>query len=154
MPTVTESIDVDVPVQAAYNQWTQFESFPHFMNGVDEVKQLDDLRTHWKTSIGGVTREFDAETIEQVPDNAIVWNSLDGKSHGGSVRFQPIDTTHCRVTVELSWEADNLTEKVGAAVGADDRQVQSDLKRFKDYIEAQGHPDGAWRGTVVDGEAG
>lgn len=153
MPTVTESIDVDVPVQAAYNQWTQFESFPNFMNGVDEVRQLDDLRTHWKTTIGGVTREFDAEIIEQIPDTSVVWGNLDGTSHQGSVQFEPIDTTHCRVTVELSWNAEKLTEKIGAAVGADDRQVRSDLKRFKAYIEEQRHPDGAWRGTVLDGEA-
>jgi uncharacterized membrane protein len=153
MPTVTESIEVEVPVQAAYNQWTQFESFPNFMNGVEEVQQLDDLRTHWKTSIGGVTREFDAEIIEQVPDNSVVWSSLDGKSHSGWVRFEPLDAAHSRVTVELTWETENLTERIGAAVGADDRQVRSDLKRFKDYIEQQGHPDGAWRGTVVNGEA-
>lgn len=153
MPTVAESIDVDVPVQSAYNQWTQFETFPNFMNGVDEVRQLDDLRTHWRTSVGGVTREFDAEIIEQVPDTSIAWGSLDGKAHQGWVRFQPIDATHCRVIVELSWPAENITEKLGAAVGADDRQVRSDLKRFKEYIETQGHPDGAWRGAVVNGEA-
>jgi uncharacterized membrane protein len=153
MPTVSESIDVDVPVQAAYNQWTQFETFPNFMNGVEEISQLDDLRTHWKTKVGGVEREFDAEILEQIPDTAIAWGSLDGKSHAGRVSFEPKDVTHCRVTVNLEWEAENLTEKVGAAVGADDRQVRSDLKRFKEYIEGQGHPDGAWRGTVVDGEA-
>jgi uncharacterized membrane protein len=153
MPSISESIEVDVPVQAAYNQWTQFESFPNFMNGVDEVQQLDDLRTHWKTSVGGVTREFDAEIVEQVPDTFIAWASLDGQTHNGRVRFQPQDLARCRVTVDLDWDAENLTEKVGAAVGADDRQVRSDLKRFKEYIEAQGHPDGAWRGTVVNGEA-
>ena len=153
MPTVTESIDVDVPVQAAYNQWTMFETFPNFMNGVEEIHQLDDLRTHWKTKVGGVEREFDAEIVEQIPDTAIAWSSLDGKSHSGRVSFETKDTTHCRVTVNLDWEAENFTEKVGAAVGADDRQVRSDLKRFKEYIENQGHPDGGWRGTVVDGEA-
>jgi uncharacterized membrane protein len=153
MPTVTESIDVDVPVQAAYNQWTQFETFPNFMNGVEEIRQLDDLRTHWKTKVGGVEREFDTEIVEQIPDVAIAWASLDGKAHSGRVSFEPTDVTRCRVSVNLDWQAENLTEKVGAAVGADDRQVRSDLKRFKEYIESKGHPDGAWRGRVVDGEA-
>jgi uncharacterized membrane protein len=152
MPTIAETIDVDVPVQTAYNQWTQFESFPHFMNGVDEVVQLDDLRTHWRTSIAGVTREFDAEIIEQVPDHLIAWASLEGKNHSGRVRFESVDPTRCRVNVTFEWDAETVTERLGAAVGIDDRRVRSDLKRFKEYIEGQGHPDGGWRGTVVNGE--
>ena len=153
MPTVSESIEVDVPVQAAYNQWTQFESFPDFMNGVESIRQETDLRTHWETKIGGVTREFDTEIIEQVPDTRIVWQSLDGTSNAGVVTFEPLDEARSRVHVELEWDDQGLVEKAGAALGADDRQVRSDLQRFKEYIESKGHPDGAWRGTVVDGEA-
>jgi uncharacterized membrane protein len=153
MPSVSETVEVDVPVQAAYNQWTQFESFPNFMHGVEEIRQLDDLRTHWKTSIAGVEREFDTEIIEQIPDTLIAWGSLDGKTHKGRVTFQPRGAASCIVSVDLDWEAENLVEKAGAAIGADDRQVRSDLKRFKEYIEQEGHPDGAWRGTVINGEA-
>jgi uncharacterized membrane protein len=148
MATVTESVDVAVPVSTAYNQWTQFESFPHFMNGVDSITQLDETHNHWRTTIGGVAREFDTEIVEQIPDTRIAWRSTDGTSHAGSVSFQSLGERESRVTVELEWTPANLTEKVGAAAGIDDRQVGSDLKRFKQYIEEQGHPDGAWRGSV------
>jgi uncharacterized membrane protein len=153
MPTVSETIDVDVPVTTAYNQWTQFESFPEFMGGVESVRQETDILTHWETRIAGVKRVFDAEIVEQIPDTRIAWQSLDGVGHSGVVTFQPIGERKSRVHVELRWGAAGPAENMGAAIGADDRRVHSDLVRFKEYIESTGYADGAWRGTVVDGEA-
>src|SRR4051812_38717089 len=148
MASVTESVDVGVPVSTAYNQWTQFETFPQFMGGVDEIRQLDDTHQHWRTSIGGVSREFDTEITEQHPDERVAWKSTDGTTHAGVVTFHRLSDTTTRVTVQLDWTAEGVVEKAGALVGVDDRQVDSDLKRFKDYIEGQGQADGAWRGDV------
>lgn len=148
MPTVEQSIDVDVPVTTAYNQWTQFESFPKFMGGVDSVIQIDDTQTHWKTSIGGVDREFDARITEQHPDERVAWTSTDGKTHAGVVTFHRLSETSTRVMVQIDWETETLAEKAGAVVGVDDIQVKRDLKRFKEFIEARGSETGAWRGDV------
>jgi uncharacterized membrane protein len=152
MSIVSETIDVDVPVATAYNQWTQFETFPEFMGGVVSVRQETDILTHWETRIGGVKRVFDAEIVAQEPDTRIAWQSLDGVSHSGVVTFQPLSERRSRVQVELRWAAEGPLEKIGAAIGADERRVRTDLQQFKEYIENKGHPDGAWRGTVVDGE--
>jgi hypothetical protein len=151
MATVQESIEVDVPLSQAYNQWTQFEDFPHFMSGVDSVTQLDDTTVHFKTSIAGVKREYDARISVQEPDQRVTWESLDEPRNAGTVWFEPIDVTRTKVSVELSWEPDTAAEKVGAAVGLDSRQVASDLKKFKTYIEERGTETGAWRGRVDDG---
>ena len=148
MPNVEQSIDVDVPVSTAYNQWTQFESFPHFMGGVESVTQVTDTLTHWKTKIGGVEREFDAEISEQHPDERVAWHSIDGKTHAGVVTFHRLSDTSTRVMVQIDWETESLLEKAGAVVGADDHQVKADLKRFKEYIESRGVESGAWRGDV------
>ena len=148
MASVTESIDVEVPVSTAYNQWTQFESFPQFMSGVEAVVQVDDTRQHWLTNIAGVGREFDTVITEQRPDERIAWKTTDGVTHAGVVSFLRLSETVSRVTVQLEWQPDNLTEKAGAAVGLDDRQVKKDLERFKDFIEARGGETGAWRGEV------
>ena len=148
MPNVEQSIDVDVPVSTAYNQWTQFESFPHFMGGVESVTQVTDTLTHWKTKIAGVEREFDAEISEQHPDERVAWHSIDGKTHAGVVTFHRLSDTSTRVMVQIDWETESLLEKAGAVVGADDHQVKADLKRFKEYIEARGAESGAWRGDV------
>ncbi|MBT1002452.1 SRPBCC family protein [Paenarthrobacter sp. DKR-5] len=148
MATVTESIDVQVPVSTAYNQWTQFESFPHFMNGVESITQQDATHSHWKTKVGGVEREFDTEITEQHPDERVAWKSTDGKDHAGVVTFHRLGDSSTRVTVQLDWHPETFTEKVGAVVGADDRQVKSDLTRFKEFIESQGSETGAWRGDV------
>ncbi|MDM7830271.1 SRPBCC family protein [Cellulomonas edaphi] len=148
MPTIEQSIDVDVPVSTAYNQWTQFESFPHFMGGVESITQLDDTLTHWKTKIGGVEREFDAEITEQHPDERVAWKSVDGTTHAGVVTFHRLGDTTTRVMVQIDWETESLVEKLGAAVGVDDAQVKSDLKRFKEFIESRGAATGAWRGDV------
>ena len=149
MSSVTESIDVEVPVHTAYNQWTQFETFPHFMNGVEEITQITETRNHWKTKIAGVEREFDTEITEQHPDERVAWKSVDGKDHAGVVTFHRLSDTKTKVTVQMDWETEGLVEKVGAAIGADDRQIKADLKRFKEFIESRGTETGAWRGDVT-----
>jgi len=146
--TITKSIDVDVPVRTAYNQWTQFEEFPRFMEGVEEIRQLDQTHTHWKTKIGGVEREFDAEITEQHPDERVAWTSRSGPQQAGVVTFHRLQDTQTRVTVQLDWEPGNVTEKVGSALNFDDRRVQGDLDRFKEFIESSGGSTGAWRGDV------
>jgi uncharacterized membrane protein len=151
VPTVTKSINVAVPVRIAYDQWTQFETFPRFMKGVESVKQTDDTHSHWVTTIGGVKREFDTEITEQHPDERVAWKSTDGTTHAGVVTFHRLSEDESKVTVQLEWEAGDMVEKAGAVVGADDRQVNADLERFKNYIESQGVPDGAWRGDVSGG---
>ena len=148
MATIDESVEVDVPISTAYNQWTQFEDFPEFMGGVEEVRQVDDTLTHWRTSIGGVEREFDAQIVEQTPDTRVAWQSIDGTTHVGQVTFEPLGPTQTRVRVQTAWEPETLVEKAGAVGGADDRQVKADLKRFKEFIESRGVETGAWRGTV------
>ncbi|GGC11878.1 SRPBCC family protein [Cellulomonas carbonis] len=148
MPSVQESIDVEVPLSTVYNQWTQFEDFPHFMGGVDSITQVSDTLTHWKTSIGGVDREFDAEITEQHPDERVAWTSVDGKTHAGVVTFHRLSDTTTRVMVQIDWETESLVEKAGAALGVDDRQVKKDLERFKEFIESRGVETGGWRGDV------
>jgi uncharacterized membrane protein len=148
MPSVTQSIDVDVPVSTAYNQWTQFESFPHFMGGVESITQTDATHSHWKTKVGGVEREFDTEITEQHPDERVAWKSTDGKTHAGVVTFHRLGEGRSKITVQLDWEAEGLVEKAGALVGVDDHQVKADLERFKSYIEDRGRETGAWRGDV------
>jgi carbon monoxide dehydrogenase subunit G len=148
--TMSAEIDVDAPIQAVYNQWTQFESFPHFLNAVKEVTQIDDSLTHWVVSVGGVQREFDAEITDQVPDQHIAWASVDGKSHSGSVRFAPAGAASTRVSLEMMWLPETFVEKVGAALNLDERQAKMDLERFKSFIEERGRETGGWRGEIHD----
>ena len=153
MATVQESIAVNVPLSQAYNQWTQFEDFPQFMSGVDAVRQLDDTTVHFETSIGGVKRDYDARITSQDPDRQVSWESLDSPRNAGTVRFAELGPAETRVDVELSWEPDSATEKIGAAVGLDSRQVGADLQRFKKFIEGRDFETGAWRERVNSGEA-
>jgi uncharacterized membrane protein len=147
--TVTESVDVDVPVRTAYNQWTQFEEFPRFMGGVREIRQLDATTTHWKTDIDGVKREFDAKITEQLPDERVAWKSTEGSKQAGVVTFHRLDDTHTRVTVQMDFDPQGLTETAGDKLGFLDREVKTDLKRFKEYIEGRGGVEtGGWRGKV------
>ncbi|MBL7499028.1 SRPBCC family protein [Frankia sp. CNm7] len=148
--TVAESIDVEVPIRTAYNQWTQFESFPNFMSGVESVQQIDATHTHWRISVGGTEREFDAAITEQRPDERVAWKSTGGTQHAGVVTFHRLADDKTRVTVQLDWQPDTVVEKVGAVVGVDDRRVKGDLKRFKSFIEERGteNPTGSWRGEV------
>ncbi|MET0233383.1 MAG: SRPBCC family protein [Kibdelosporangium sp.] len=148
MTSIQESIDVRVPVSTAYNQWTQFESFPYFMDGVDRVIQVTDTMTHWETSIGGVHREFDAVITEQHPDERVAWRAVDGQEQGGVVTFHRIDNESTRVSVQMDYAPDTLTEKVGAGLGLIDRKVKSDLAKFKEFIESRGQESGEWRGDV------
>jgi uncharacterized membrane protein len=152
MSQVQESVDVDVPVSVAYNQWTQFESFPHFMSGVESITQVDDTHNHWVTKVAGVEREFDTEITEQHPDERIAWQSVGGETkHAGVVTFHRLDDATTRVMIQIDWEPEGLKEKVGAAVQADDLQVKADAKRFKEFIESRGGETGSWRGDVEAG---
>jgi len=149
MSSVTKSVDVHVPVRTAYNQWTQFESFPQFMEGVESIRQTDDRHTHWVTKVAGVRREFDAEITEQHLDERIAWKSVGGDTrHAGVVTFHRLTDQDTRVTVQLEWEPQGLAEKAGHAIGADDRQVEGDTKRFKKFIEERGSETGQWRGDI------
>jgi uncharacterized membrane protein len=148
MSTITESIDVNVPVRTAYNQWTQFESFPQFMEGVEQVRQLDDTHLHWRAKIGGKETEWDAEVTEQNPDERVAWKSTTGQPNAGVVTFHRLGDDLTKVTVQMSWEPQGVVESVGDMLGADDRRVKGDLERFKAFIEERGSPTGAWRGQV------
>src|SRR6476659_10463625 len=149
--TIDESIEVDVPVSTAYNQWTQFEEFPLFMEGIDDVQQRDDTRLHWVATIGGRTAEWDAKILEQHPDKQISWISEDGKKTRGTVTFEPMGESRTRITLSMSYQAEGLTETLGSAVGLDQRRVRGDLERFKELIESRGAESGAWRGEVSAG---
>jgi len=149
MSTTIETVDVGVDVSTAYNQWTQFESFPQFMEGVDRVDQIDDTHLHWVTSVGPVSREFDATVTEQHPDERIAWKSDDGPQHAGVVTFHRLDDQQTRVTVQMDIDPDGFAENVADKAGVIDRRVKGDVQRFKDFIESPGgHETGAWRGNV------
>ncbi|TYP87663.1 SRPBCC family protein [Blastococcus xanthinilyticus] len=144
---VEESIQVDVPVSTAYNQWTQFEDFPHFMGGVKEVQQRGDLRLHWVAEIAGVRREWDAAILEQVPDQKISWAATGGATNAGAVRFEPAGPSSTIVHLTLEYEPEGLVEQAGDKLGIVGRQAKSDLQKFKDLIEDAGYASGAWRGS-------
>jgi uncharacterized membrane protein len=148
MATIEQSIDVEVPVETAYNQWTQFEEFPRFMKGVEEVRQLDDTHLHWVAELGGSRHEWDAEITEQHPDERVAWRNTDGKDNAGVVTFHRLDDERTRVMVQMDFVPEGIKEKLGSAIGAPDRQVQGDLERFKELIESRGGESGAWRGEV------
>jgi len=145
---VEKSMQVDVPLSTAYNQWTQFEDFPHFMGGVKEVRQLDDRRLHWVAEIAGVRREWDASILEQVPDQKIAWAATSGATNAGAVRFEPAGAASTIVYLSLEYEPEGLVEQAGDKLGIVERQVKSDLERFKALIESEGYESGAWRGSI------
>ena len=151
MASVTQSIDVNVPISTAYNQWTQFEEFPRFMEGVEQVRQLDERRLEWTANIAGQEESWTAEISEQEPDQRVAWHSTSGNKNGGVVTFHRIDPNTTRVTLQMEWEPQNAIQKAGAAIGADDRQIKGDLERFKSFIESRGAETGAWRGEVQQG---
>ncbi len=151
MSKIEQSIDVNVPIHEAYNQWTQFETFPQFMQGVDEVRQLDDTHLHWSATIGGQHKEWDAEITEQQPDQRVAWTSRDGDQNAGSVDFHRISDDRTRVTLTMDVEPSGTLEKVGSAVGVPSGQVKDDLEHFKEFIESRGQATGAWRGEVDKG---
>lgn len=151
MATITKSVEVDVPCSTAYNQWTQFETFPAFMHDVESVTQLDNERNHWRTRIGGVEREFDTRIVQQEPDRVIAWESIEGPRQAGTIEFEPLDLNRTRVTARIEWAPQGITEKAGAALGMDDRAVEGDMERFKTFIENRDVETGAWRGEVNGG---
>ena len=148
MASVVESIDVNVPLSTAYNQWTQFEEFPRFMEGVKSVRQIDDTHLHWSAEIAGKDEEWDAEITEQKPDERIAWKSTNGPKNAGVVTFHRLDDDTSRVTLQMDVEPEGVIENVGTALGFLERQVKGDLERFKEFIEGRGSESGAWRGEV------
>ena len=148
---VIEQIEVAAPVTEVYNQWTQFEQFPQFMTGVDEVRQLDDTLLHWAATVAGKHAEWDAKIVEQTPDERITWQSEDGKRTRGTVTFQEAGTGRTRIELSMSYTAEGALEKAGSAMNLDARQIRSDLEKFKELIESQGFADGAWRGEIHEG---
>ncbi len=148
MAKIEQSVDVNVPVGTAYNQWTQFEEFPRFMEGVKEVRQLDDQLLEWTAEIGGNEETWTAEISEQTPDERIAWHAIGGKTNAGVVTFHRIDDDTTRVMLQMDWEPEGAVQQAGAALGLDDRQIKGDLERFKEYIESRTAESGAWRGEV------
>jgi len=154
MPTIEESIEVEVPVSTAYNQWTQLESFPLFMEGVEHVKQVNDRRLHWRANVGGRIEEWDAEIVEQIPDKRIAWRSTGGARNAGVVTFHHIQDNACRVMLQLDYEPQGVVENIGDWMGVMSRRVQGDLERFKEFMESRGAETGAWRGRVPSRDEG
>lgn len=148
MSTIEKSILVDVPVRTAYDQWTQFEEFPRFMEGVERVRQLDDKRLHWRANVLGSVQEWDAEITEQTPDRLISWHSTSGSRNDGTVSFSSEGPNRTRVTLRLDVEPEGPAESLGDAIGAVDRRVDGNMKRFKEFIESRGQPTGDWRGEI------
>ena len=146
---IEESIDVNVPVRTAYNQWTQFEEFPHFMGGIEEVRQLDDTHLRWKASVGGSIKEWDAVITEQTPDQRIAWSNTSGARNAGVVTFHRLGENKTRVMLQLDYDPEGFVENVGDMIGVVSTRVRTDLKRFKEFIEARGRETGAWRGEVA-----
>ena len=148
MSEVEKTIEVDVPVSTAYNQWTQFETFPEFMEGIKEVKQLDDSKLHWTAEIAGKTKQWDAAITNQEPDQRVAWRNVDGAENAGDVRFEPIGASRTRVKLHMVYDPEGVVENVGDALGVVSRRVEGDLERFKKFIEARGAETGAFRKEI------
>lgn len=148
MSVIERAIELNVPVTKAYNQWTQFEEFPRFMEGVEQVQQVDDKHLHWKASIGGKQKEWDAVITEQIPDQRIAWMSQSGAKNDGAVTFSKISEHQSKLTLRMEYEPEGAIEKTGDAMGVVSGGVEGDLQRFKEFIESHGQETGAWRGTV------
>jgi uncharacterized membrane protein len=148
MSTIEQSIDVNVPVRTAYNQWTQFEEFPRFMEGVEAVRQLDQQRLHWRANIGGRVEEWEALITEQHPDERIAWKNTTGATNAGVVTFHRLSDAKTRVMLQIEYDPQGVVENLGDMLGVVSRRVANDLERFKEFIEARGQETGAWRGEV------
>ncbi|WP_030265699.1 SRPBCC family protein [Streptomyces violens] len=149
MSKIEESVEVAVPVPVAYNQWTQFEEFPRFMDGVERIEQRTSTLTHWVTKVGGVTREFDAEITEQIPDERVAWTTVEGEARqAGVVTFHRLDDQHTKVMLQMEHDPEGIADTVGDKLGFVRRQASGDLGRFKEFIESRGTETGAWRGEV------
>ena len=148
MKSIEESIEIDVPVSTAYNQWTQFESFPQFMDGVERVEQKTDTRLRWVAEVGGQTREWDAEITEQHPDHRVAWKALDEDGPNGAVTFHKVDDSRTKVMLQFDYEPEGMKESIGGLIGLDSHRVKGDLESFKEFIESRGAETGAWRGDI------
>lgn len=148
MPTITQDVDINLPVRTVYNQWTQFEDYPAFMSDVQEVRQLDDTHLYWAVTVAGVDRGFEAEITEQVPDERIAWTSTTGPRNAGVITFHHLSESRTRVRLQIEWEPEGFVESVGAALKIDNARVARDLSRFAELMEDNGFATGAWRGTV------
>jgi uncharacterized membrane protein len=149
MSEIMEAVEVNVPVRTAYDQWTQFETFPRFMEGVKQVRQLDDTTLEWVADVAGKEKRWKAKITEQRPDERVAWTSIDGARNAGVVTFHRLDEGKTRVTLQLDVDPEGPVENVGDALGLVKRQVEGDLKRFKEFIESRGQETGAWRGEVA-----
>jgi uncharacterized membrane protein len=148
MKTIEESIEIEVPVTTAYNQWTQFESFPQFMDGIKRVEQQGDSRLHWVAEVGGQKHEWDAEITEQHPDHRVAWKALDQEGPNGAITFHKLDDSRTKVMLQMDYEPEGMKESIGSMVGMDSRRVKGDLESFKEFIESRGSETGAWRGGI------
>lgn len=148
MANLHKSIDIDVPVRVAYNQWTQFEEFPNFMESIDEVRQLDDKHLHWRAALSGMEKEWDTEITEQVPDRRIAWRTTAGAQNQGVVQFEALAPDRTRVTVDVEYQPEGVMEKVGDMLGMVSSNIEDDLENFKEFIESRGRETGAWRGEI------
>ncbi|HET6399741.1 MAG TPA: SRPBCC family protein [Candidatus Thermoplasmatota archaeon] len=151
MERIEKTIVCEVPVTTAYNQWTQFEEFPQFMEGIVQVDQLDDKRLHWVADVAGDRKEWDAEIIDQVPDQVIAWRSITGETNHGSVKFRPLAENRCEITLLMTYEPKGIKEKIGDMLGILNARVEGDLQRFKKFIEERQVETGAWRGEIEGG---
>lgn len=149
MSNIEQSVDVHVPVHTAYNQWTQFEEFPRFMEGIEEIRQLDDTHLHWRANVGGKTKEWDAVITEQIPNERIAWKNTTGAQNAGVVTFHRINDQTTRVMLQLAYDPEGIMENVGDVIGVVSSRVKGDLERFKEFIEKRGSETGGWRGTVT-----
>ena len=148
MASIEKSIEVKVPVHTAYNQWTQFEEFPRFMEGVEEVRQLDDTHLHWRAKVAGKEEQWDAVITEQIPDERIAWRNTSGAPNAGVITFHKIDPQRTKLMLQIDYEPQGAVENIGSALGMVGRRIEGDLERFKEYIESRGAETGAWRGEV------
>jgi len=148
MSRIEQSIDVAVPVRRVYNQWTQFEEFPRFMEGVKQVQQIDDTHLRWCAEIAGQEKQWDAEISEQIPDARVAWHSTSGAKNAGVVTFHKLDDEHTRVMLQMEYDPDSFVEKAGDLLGAAKLRISGDLDRFKEFLESRGAETGAWRGEV------
>lgn len=151
MAIIEKDIEVEVPVRTAYNQWTQFEEFPRFMEGVERVEQLDEQHLHWVAKVGTKRKEWDAKIVEQLPDQRVAWRSEGGAENAGVVTFQAVSEEETKVSLRMEYEPEGIVENVGDAVGIVSRRVEGDLKRFKEFVEARGEGTGGWRGEIHSG---
>lgn len=148
MSSIEKSIDVNVPTSTAYNQWTQFEEFPRFMEGVEQVQQIGDKHMHWRVNVGGKTKEFETEITEQIPDQRIAWHTRGGTDNAGVVTFHRLNEQATRIMLQMEYNPEGFIEKAGDMLGVASRRVQGDLERFKEFVEKRGIESGSWRGKI------